>query len=48
MMEYSVYMKKSIKEGLDHENVRGITIKYHSNYRKHKYKLDGNSRKQCN
>ena len=40
-------MKKSKKEGLDHENVRGITIKYHSNYRKHKYELDNNLRKQC-
>ena len=29
--------EKHIEEGLDHKNLQEITIKYHSNYRKHRY-----------
>ena len=32
--------EEHIEERLDHKNLRGFTIKYNSNYRKHKYKLD--------
>ena len=31
--------EKHIEEGLDHENLREITIKYSSNHRKHRYEL---------
>ena len=30
---------KNIKEGLDHKSLREVTIKYHSDHRKHKYEL---------
>ena len=29
--------EKYIEEGLDHKNLREITIKYHSDHRKHRY-----------
>ena len=29
--------EKHIEEGLDHKNLREITIKYHSDHRKHRY-----------
>ena len=32
-------MKNIIEKGLDHKNLHKITIKYHSNYRKHRYEL---------
>ena len=35
-------------EGLDYKNLREITIKYHSNHRKHRYELDNKSRKPYN
>ena len=31
--------EKYIEEELDHKNVRQITIKYHSDHRKHRYEL---------
>ena len=31
--------EKHIKEGLNHKNVREITIKYRSDHRKHRYEL---------
>ena len=41
--------EKHIEEGLDHKNLREITIKYHSNHRKHTHKLISKSKKeQCN
>ena len=30
---------KHIEEGIDHKNLREITIKYHSDHRKHRYNL---------
>ena len=39
---------KHIEGGLDHKKLRGITIKYHSNHRKHSYELLDEPRKQCN
>ena len=41
-------MEKNIEEGLNHENMQEIRMKYHSNHRKHKYKLYNKSRKQYN
>ena len=32
-------MKKKIEEGLDHKSLQEITMKYHSNHRKHRYEL---------
>ena len=31
--------EKHIEEGLDHTNLREITIRYHSDHRKHRYEL---------
>ena len=31
--------EKHIEEGLDHKNLREITTKYNSDYRKHRYEL---------
>ena len=31
--------EKHIKEGLDQKNLGEITIKYHSDHRKHKYEI---------
>ena len=31
--------EKHIEEGLDHKNLRVITVKYPSGYRKHRYEL---------
>ena len=33
--------KKHIEEGLDHKDLQEITIKYHSDYREHRYELLG-------
>ena len=41
-------MEKNIEEGLNHEKMQEIRMKYHSNHRKHKYKLYNKSRKQYN
>ena len=30
---------KNLKEGLDHKHLQEITIKYHSDHRKHRYEL---------
>ena len=40
--------KKDIEEGLDHKNVWEITIKYHSDHRKHRCELVDETKKQCN
>ena len=40
--------KKHIEEGLDHKNLREITTKYHSDYRKHRYELVEEQKKQVN
>ena len=37
-----------IEEGLDHKKLQEITIKYHSNHRKHRYKQVEQPKKQCN
>ena len=37
--------EKHIEEGLNHKNIREITIKYHSDHRKHRYDLDIKSTK---
>ena len=29
--------EKNIEQGLDHKNLRDITIKYHSDHRRHRY-----------
>ena len=39
---------KHIEEGLDHKNLQEITIKYHSDHRKHRYELETEPNKQCN
>ena len=39
--------EKHIKEGLDHKQLREITIKYNSNHGKHRFKLVDQPRK-CN
>ena len=31
--------EKDIEEGLDHKNLREITINYHPSHRKHRYEL---------
>ena len=33
--------EKDIEEGLDHKNLREITVKYHSDHRKQRYELVG-------
>ena len=33
--------EKHIEEGLDHKNLREITVKYHSDHRKQRYELVG-------
>ena len=38
--------EKHIKEALDHKNLREITIRYISDYRKHRYELAEESKKQ--
>ena len=40
--------EKHIEKGLDHNNLREITIKYNYNHRKHRYELVGELKKQCN
>ena len=40
--------EKHIVEGLDHKNLREIAIKCNSNYRKHRYELIEESKKQVN
>ena len=40
--------EKHIEQGLDHKHLREITIKYHSNHRKHRYEVVTESKKQCN
>ena len=40
--------EKHIEEGLDHKNVQEITIKYHSDHRKHRYELVDKPKKQYN
>ena len=35
------FNKKHIEEGLDHKDLQEITIKYHSDYREHRYELLG-------
>ena len=40
--------KKHIEEGLDHRNLIEITANYHFSHRKHRYRVDNKSRKQCN
>ena len=40
--------EKHIEEGLGHKNLREITIKYHSDHRKHRYELVEEPKKQCN
>ena len=37
---------KHVKEGLDHKNLREITTKYNLNYRKHRYELVKETKKQ--
>ena len=36
------------EEGLDHKNLREITTKNHSDYRKNRYRLVEVPKKQCN
>ena len=40
--------EKHIKEGLDQKNLEEITIKYHSDHRKHKYEIIDETKKQPN
>ena len=40
--------EKHIEEGLDHKNLQEITIKYHSDHRKHRYELVEEPKKQAN
>ena len=40
--------EKHIQEGLGDINLREITIKYHSDRRKHRYELIDEPKKQCN
>ena len=40
--------EKLIGEGLDHKKLQEITIKYHSNLRKHRDELVEEPKKQCN
>ena len=40
--------EKHIKEGLDQKNLGEITIKYHSDHRKHKYEIINEPKKQPN
>ena len=39
--------EKYIEEGSGHKNLQQITIKYHSDLRKHRYELVDESKKQC-
>ena len=38
--------EKHIEEGLDHKKLLEITMKYHSDHRKHRYKLAEEPKKQ--
>ena len=40
--------EKHIEKGLDHKNMREITIKYFSDYRKHRYEVAEEPKKQVN
>ena len=40
--------EKHIKEGLDQKSLEEITIKYHSDHRKHKYEIIDETKKQPN
>ena len=40
--------KKHIEEGLDHRDLIEIRANYHFSHRKHRYRVDNKSRKQCN
>ena len=39
---------KHTEEGLDHKNLQKVTIKYHSDHRKHRYELAEEIKKQSN
>ena len=43
-----LWLNEKHMEGLDHENLQEITIKYHSHRRKHRYELVEEPKKQCN
>ena len=45
MAKWKTYRRR---EGLDHEDLREITIKYNSNHRKHRYELVEEPKKQVN
>ena len=47
MMEYCGQIK-NIEEGIDPKNLQEITIKYHSDHRKHKHELIEEPNKQVN
>ena len=40
--------EKYIEEGLNHKNLRGITIKYRSDHRNYRYELMEEPKEQCN
>ena len=40
--------EKHIDEGLDHKDLWEITIKYHSDHRKHRYELVEGPKKEAN
>ena len=40
--------EKNIEERLNHNNVREITTKYHSDHRKRRYELIDEPKRQCN
>ena len=40
--------KKNTEEGLDYKNFQEITTKYYSDYRRHRYELVNERKKQCN
>ena len=40
--------EKHIEEGLDHENLREITTKYHLDHKKHRYELVTETKEQSN
>ena len=43
-----MWLNEKHTEGLDHKNLQEITIKYHSNHRRHRHEIVNKSRKQCN
>ena len=40
--------EKHIEEGVDNENLRKVTVNYHSDHRKHRGKLTDQPKKKCN